>query len=318
MYVNGEVVNTVAGTNELFDFNSLPMAANGAYTTGRFHLCDIGAINCSYNDVRIYDHELSLAEIKELCKALVIHYTFDDILAEPTTNIISGIKSAHGKASLESGRVKINWSPSFDDSYFMFNYIQDIKANGVYTLSFDCEGLKPGEVATFAVSNLIDTSYHIALKNGRNSLTFTAGADLMHDINTYNRLFFDDKSPQTAGAVFYLSNFQLEERDHATPYTPTNRAGILYNETGIIQPSINNNIEFSANTAIGKYSLKCNGNTMIKFMPAGNGENATASFWLKDYNLWGQMVVFADANSGLAFGSYNTYNCISREYGVTS
>ena len=34
------------------------------------------------NDVRIYDHALSMAEIQELKKALVVHYTFDDILIE--------------------------------------------------------------------------------------------------------------------------------------------------------------------------------------------------------------------------------------------
>jgi hypothetical protein len=38
-------------------------------------------------DIRLYDHALSDAEVKELSKALVIHYTFDDILAESTTNI---------------------------------------------------------------------------------------------------------------------------------------------------------------------------------------------------------------------------------------
>lgn len=38
------------------------------------------------NDVRIYDHALSQAEVKELSKALFVHYTFDDILTEATTN----------------------------------------------------------------------------------------------------------------------------------------------------------------------------------------------------------------------------------------
>jgi hypothetical protein len=32
-------------------------------------------------DVRIYDHILSMAEIQELKKGLIIHYTFDDELA---------------------------------------------------------------------------------------------------------------------------------------------------------------------------------------------------------------------------------------------
>lgn len=37
---------------------------------------------CKVNDVRIYDHALSKAEIQELKKALVLHYTFDDILID--------------------------------------------------------------------------------------------------------------------------------------------------------------------------------------------------------------------------------------------
>jgi hypothetical protein len=204
-------------------------------------------------DIRIYDHALSPLEVKELSRALIVHYTFDDVLAEPTTNIISGIASAYGKAFLESGRVKINWSPSGADSYFMFNCTQTIKANSVYTLSFDCEGLKASEVATFAVNNLGST-YTIALENGRNSLTFTAGSDLMDAIiSANNYLFFDDKT-RTEGAVFYLSNFQLEEKDHATPYTPTSRGSMLVNEAGHGGNGTLYNSNLSTDTASGTLS----------------------------------------------------------------
>jgi hypothetical protein len=268
-------------------------------------------------DLRIYDHALSVAEVKELSSALIVHYTFDDVLAEPTTNIISGIASVHGKAFLESGRVKINWSPSGADSYFMFNCTQTIKANSVYTLSFDCEGLKASEVATFAVNNL-GSAYTIALENGRNSLTFTAGSDLMDAIvSANNYLFFDDKT-RTEGAVFYLSNFQLEEKDHATPYTPSTRASMIRNEAETIQPTTVSNIILTTDAASGGYSLKCAESTYLKHTPAGDGSNATASFWLKNFDTSGQMVVFADANSKLAFGPYSTYSCISCQSGVAS
>lgn len=299
-YKNG----VLSATNTLTNFVD-------AYATGEFHIGDSN-FYAAYNDVRIYDHVLSQAEVKELSKALVVHYTFDDILIEPTTNIITGIKSVHGKASLESGRVKINWSPSKGDSYFMFNYSQAIKANSVYTLSFDCEGLKSGEVARFAVSNLSAASYNIVLNNGRNSLTFTAGSDLMNDINTHNRLFFDDTA-NTDGAVFYLSNFQLEEHDHATPYTPTSRESMLYNETSLIQPNHKANLQLTHDAGSGTYSLKCAGSTAINTPVTGDiSQGATAAFWIKTPTYPGSssQIVFADYNSRLAFGFYNSTQAI--------
>jgi hypothetical protein len=243
LFINGELKGEKSFT--VTDFS-------GTYTfsLGQIHGWKLDGF---VNDIRIYDHALSQAEVKELSKALVVHYTFNDVLAEPTTNIITGIKSAHGKSSLYGNGVKIDWSAGGADSYFMFNYSQAIKANSVYTLSFDCEGLKSGEVATFALSNLSASSYNIALKNGRNSLTFTAGSDLMNDIATHSRLFFDDKT-RTDGAIFYLSNFQLEERDHATPYTPTSREGILVNEAGYSGNGTLYNSSLSIDTASGTLS----------------------------------------------------------------
>jgi hypothetical protein len=244
VYLNGALKGTV---------NASGLTLDASATIGLRHSLNSGPANAIIQDVRIYDHALSQAEAKELSKALVLHYTFNDTLAEPTTNIISGIASAYGKASLKSGRVKINWSPSTGDSYFMFNCTQTIKANSVYTLSFDCEGLKSSEVATFAVNNL-GSNYTVALKNGRNSLTFTAGSDLMDAIvSANNQLFFDDKT-STAGAVFYLSNFQLEEKDHATPYTPTSREGILANEAGCVGNGTLYNSSLSTDTASGTLS----------------------------------------------------------------
>lgn len=41
-----------------------------------------------YNDIRIYDHALSVYEVKELAKAKILHYNFNDPYEEPTENIL--------------------------------------------------------------------------------------------------------------------------------------------------------------------------------------------------------------------------------------
>jgi hypothetical protein len=77
LFINGELKGEKSFT--VTDFS-------GTYTfsLGQIHGWKLDGF---VNDIRIYDHALSQAEVKELSKALVVHYTFDDILIEPTTNI---------------------------------------------------------------------------------------------------------------------------------------------------------------------------------------------------------------------------------------
>jgi hypothetical protein len=89
-------------------------------------------------------------------------------------------------------------------------------------------------------------------------LTFTAGSDLMNDINTHNRLFFDDKT-RTDGAVFYLSNFQLEEKDHATAYIVGSRNNSYYDESGYNNDGTQNQIDYTSNSNNGSYCASFNG-----------------------------------------------------------
>jgi hypothetical protein len=40
------------------------------------------------NDIRIYNHALSVYEVKELAKAKILHYNFNDPYEEPTINLV--------------------------------------------------------------------------------------------------------------------------------------------------------------------------------------------------------------------------------------
>ena len=45
--------------------------------------------NMYVNDVRIYDHALSLKQIQQIAKGLILHYKLDDKYIEPTANLIT-------------------------------------------------------------------------------------------------------------------------------------------------------------------------------------------------------------------------------------
>jgi hypothetical protein len=74
LYINGEKISEVR-TQLSVDFSEYGseflIGGNGS---------EVG--NYTINDVRFYDHVLSMAEIRELAKALTIHYSFNNKLDE--------------------------------------------------------------------------------------------------------------------------------------------------------------------------------------------------------------------------------------------
>lgn len=81
-YNNGEMklyINGSPATLPSYTTNIIPNFSGTKINVGG-NASEVG--ECTMSDVRIYDHALSELEIKELSKALVIHYTFDDTLAE--------------------------------------------------------------------------------------------------------------------------------------------------------------------------------------------------------------------------------------------
>mgnify|MGYP002513718750 CR=1 FL=1 len=82
MYVNGQPASTAFGYAPSF----YPNFSNATVISIGGNSSEVG--ECEMTDVRIYDYALSQAEAKELSKAQIIHYTFNDTMAEGTSNLL--------------------------------------------------------------------------------------------------------------------------------------------------------------------------------------------------------------------------------------
>lgn len=79
IYIDGVLINTYRNAEQPLKIAPTTMYFGNNIVTDSLY----------FNDIRIYDHCLSLKEVQELAKCLVLHYKLDDIYIEPTTNLIT-------------------------------------------------------------------------------------------------------------------------------------------------------------------------------------------------------------------------------------
>lgn len=221
-YVNGDFIGESA--NGGYDFGLLNITIGSRCSKNMYFL------NGKLNDVRIYDHCLSPDEVKEISKALVLYYPLNDPLLEPTTNLVTGLK-AGGRTTVSGGIVTTTGEDK--DTYFTINLSESIVSGTTYTLSCEASGIPEGSYWSFPMGSQSNTSLTMRIYNGYNKYTFTANSI---DWGT-NQLFMDDTA-RSGAPVTKFYNFQLEKKDHATPYTPSSRNGLVvvdnsgYNRNG--------------------------------------------------------------------------------------
>ena len=273
----------------------------------------------SLNDLRIYDHALSKAEVKELSKALVVHYTFNDVLAEPTTNYSNpsqwSIFPSYWTllANTDSG-FKIKKTSDNAETTVAFSngsiYGQMAVGDIWTTTCYLYKNNKPYKSSINAITNYglgISVLNFESRDDGYYSSTFKinskSNAYLIHA-----RIFGDTVSEDDTYEIKFL---QFEKKDHATPYTPSYRESMMCNETGLAQPSTKNNIVLSTDSGVGTYSLNCQGSTEIATSNICDiSHGTTASFWVKGTIPADSRLVFADSNSKTAFGFFNNGQAI--------
>lgn len=112
LYLNGSRIKAV----ELGSQNRAVQLCLGSRYNGA------NPFNGYINDVRVYNHALSLLEIKELARAKVLHYTFDNDVIESTTNYLTyptptKTASPAWEASLHPNAIEVaGWTNGYNGS----------------------------------------------------------------------------------------------------------------------------------------------------------------------------------------------------------
>lgn len=166
------------------------------------------------NDVRIYDHCLSPKEVKEISKGLVLHYPLNDAYVEGTTNLVTSITKG-GQTTVNG--YEVTTSGVSKDTYFTLNLSEKIVAGNTYTIS--CRNnFDTGLYWDFPIGSQANQTLTWRITPGYSSYTFVANSG-----NSYwdkNTCFMDDLSgtARNAGKSFKMWDWQIEKKDHATPF----------------------------------------------------------------------------------------------------
>lgn len=199
LYKNGIYVGQLTGQVAFVSDATWTGIGRESYASGYF------GFNGCINDLRIYDHCLSAAEVKEIAQGLVLHYKLDSMKVKTGTNLVTGVTKGGHTTVLTDGRIGVQTTGENADTYFTINLSESITNGTKYFLSCDACGISEGAFWGFPLGAQNNSSLPFKIYNGHNEYLFTA-----NDINWgSNRLFLDDinRSDWANKATFW--NFEL-------------------------------------------------------------------------------------------------------------
>lgn len=201
------------------------------FTFGCSHVNNSTYANYLYgklNDIRFYDHALSIKEIKEISKALVIHYPLDNfdlgnenLVPNSGSQVISAANS-HIQKSLNSTDIILMKGKTITVS-------ADIKSSSASLVSCDSY-LRNGSNGP-ANTNIIRKINNISNQYRRFSYTVDVPSNL-----TFAQIAFRNNSNTGTGvdtaATYYYKNIKIEIGNKATQWIPY-KTDTLYTSLGL-------------------------------------------------------------------------------------
>ena len=311
-YKNGSLVNTRSGALASLSKTS------GAFYLGRDSRTGTTVLNGRLNDVRIYDHCLSVTEIKEIARGLVCHYPLDNQneIAATSYNKYSGDYAAGSSSSASFTKTKLanergykytynytgngsNIWPNIYFPYFTFTagkkhvYSLKVRCNiwtaGSLTLrgarcGNDYYGCASTEICSLAKA---DGQWHEYYVTQQLDATFNASGTTK-DTNPHMELYCSNLNGN--GTVYNfdidIKDVQVVESDVYIPYTENSfLSSTIPDISGLgNNGTITGTLAYENNPPRNYFSAKFISGTKVSatkgFVVAGN-PTFTVNFWLK-------------------------------------
>lgn len=262
------------------------VAHNGGHITGYFNLGQIGSSGNeegSMNDLRIFDHTLSLKEIKELSKGLVLHYPLDNnglgkvnpnLLRYPVSNskwTLWGYGDAlREKVILEDGKTWIHVKQQDTtryDGYFIAPDNNQIIIDNTKKYTISCLAKAGNKTnaqliiwwhwrSTEGGANIAQNNKRIVLTSTPTRIFYTLPqyTNQTYDVNRINIMMGSYKTDNE----IYFTDVKFEQGTQTTPWIPhiedSEYSALGYDDTTIYDCSgyqnngTANNITYSIDT----------------------------------------------------------------------
>lgn len=300
------------------------------------------------NDVRIYDHCLSAKEVKEISKGLVLHYPLKDQYIDNTTNINSYIEQGIDNVCYNGYSGKYNYGTN-TDMYKITGEFQGKKCTKVYmgtagnnawpfvhfsplhpannsykTLSFDYYSTSQdkinfythggGATLTSTVNGVIVNNGTMTIKlNQWNHITVTLFGTSSSTSGWGYMKIGTNSHTSTTTDYWLFANVQIEEKDHATPYTSSSRSETtVYDCSGYSNNGTKSGtITYESNSPRYSGCLTFDAKAHIKIpkpMTIGNTSQFTVSMWVKPESGCGGYAIVASNYNYPANGFWMAIN----------
>ena len=300
VYINSNYIGSVAVTSALASDATNTFIGRETYANGYF------SFNGKLNDLRIYDHALSEKEIKEIAKAKILHYTFDDF-QEPATNIISTDFDSTFESYTDGNNVsfynQLGTNNYLGTSTNGYNSLKSLKVNrgvGGNGRIYKTKNINLGDyisISAMVYSTSPGPYLHIEYSGGDYSWS-VAYTKNIHTGKGWEQLYASVAVAATSATTLYyfyypvnenldtyIDNIQIEKKPYYTPYTPTLRSGIINDNSGF-----RNNAtlaeattpRWTSDSKIGSGAYKFNGlNNYITTSILYETPTITISLWFK-------------------------------------